>query len=146
MKEDKEQKGTFKKVDHSENHMYGPRALLICGYPAEEHHPFVDMLEKIGLAGVRAVFATAQDLTSTVGDLLLLEDKTGFRETSPMQRAVIMSGLTQKELHVLMGVYGKVGLPSQLWATLTPVSEGWPLGALLEELEAERRAMSSGEK
>jgi len=141
MKNAMKHKGTFKKVGHSKKRMYGPRALLICGYPAEEHTPFLEMLEKIGLAGVPAVFTTYRDLGSAVGDLLTSEDKTGLKETSPMRRAVIMSGLTQKELNTLMGVYRKAELPSQLWASLTPVSENWPLRKLLEELYAESKSI-----
>jgi len=116
--------------------------LLICGYPVEERNPFLNMLEKIGLAGVPVIFATSPDLDAAVGELLTSEDKSGLKETSPMQRAVIMSGFTQKELHTLMGVYRKTGLPSQLWATLTPIAEHWPLSELLKELEAESEAMS----
>jgi hypothetical protein len=101
------------------------------------------MLEKIGLAGVPVIFATSPDLEAAVGDLLTSEDKTGLDEASPMQRAVIMSGLTQNELHILMGAYRKAGLPRQLWASLTPVSEGWPLGTLLKELEKESKSMKS---
>jgi hypothetical protein len=134
-------KAKFKKVGHSKKRMYGPRALLICGYPAEEHNPFLEMLEKIGLAGVPVIFATSRDLESAVGDLLTSENKVGVKETSPTQRAVIMSGLTQKELHTLMDVYRKAAFPSQLWASLTPVSEHWPLGTLLEELDAESKSI-----
>jgi hypothetical protein len=142
MKKVEEQKGTFKKVACSDKPMYGPRALLICGYPVEERAPFLEMLDKIGLGGVPAVFATVGDLEAVVGELLVRKDKTGLRENAAMQRAVVMSGLTQKELHTLMGVYRKAGLPRQLWATLTPVSEHWSLGALLDELEAEATSLA----
>jgi len=33
-------------------------------------------------------------------------------------------------------------LPRQLWATVTPVSEGWTLAQLLEELQKEGKAFS----
>jgi hypothetical protein len=39
-----------------------------------------------------------------------------------------------------MGGYRQQGLPAQLWATLTPTSEGWTIKSLLDELDAERRA------
>jgi len=45
------------------------------------------------------------------------------------------------EVHRLMNLYRQAGLPQQLWATLTPVSEGWTVAALLAELAAEAQAM-----
>jgi len=52
-----------------------------------------------------------------------------------------MSGFTQKELHKLMTAYRQAELPSQLWATLTPISENWSIANLLEELAAEAEAI-----
>jgi hypothetical protein len=54
---------------------------------------------------------------------------------------MIMSGFTQQEVHTIMSAYRKVGLPNQFWATLTPVSETWPIEKLLGELAAEAEAM-----
>jgi hypothetical protein len=42
-----------------------------------------------------------------------------------------------------MNAYRQAGLPAQLWATLTPVSENWTLAALLKELATEAAAMRS---
>jgi len=47
----------------------------------------------------------------------------------------------QKELHKLMTAYRLAELPSQLWATLTPISENWSTANLLEELAAESEAI-----
>jgi len=40
-----------------------------------------------------------------------------------------------------MTAYRLVELPSQLWATLTPISENWSVTNLLEELAAESEAI-----
>jgi hypothetical protein len=58
-----------------------------------------------------------------------------------MPRAVIMSGVTGKEMNSLMQGYRKARFPLQLWASLTPTSETWTLQELLSELEMESRAM-----
>jgi hypothetical protein len=139
------QQGKFRKVSRSEKRMYGPRALLICGYPEEEHASLLEMLEGIGLSGFPVIFATSRDLETAVGDLLNSGDRAGLKEPSPMQRALIMSGMTQNDLHTLMGAYRQSGLPKQLWASLTPVSESWTLGALLKELEKESQQMRKKE-
>ena len=56
---------------------------------------------------------------------------------------LLMSGLTQNELHRLMAAYRNAGRSRQIWATLTPFSEKWPLEHLLNELQAEERAMKN---
>ena len=121
--------------------MYGPKVLLICGYPVEERNVLLDLIYKTGLTGFRIVFASSGDLDRGLGEILQHEDRAGIDEDSTMPRAVIMSGLKQKELHNLMAAYRKGGFPRQIWATLTPVSEKWSLEKLLKELESEDLAM-----
>ncbi|MGD9186111.1 MAG: DUF3783 domain-containing protein, partial [Desulfobacterales bacterium] len=69
------------------------------------------------------------------------EDRSGMGHFSTMHRAIIMSGFLQSEVHTLMTAFRQAGLPRQLWATVTPVSENWTLAALLTELAEEDRAM-----
>jgi hypothetical protein len=58
-----------------------------------------------------------------------------------LPRAVVMSGFTQNEVHRIMSAYRQAGLPAQLWATLTPVSENWLLADLLDELVKENEVI-----
>jgi hypothetical protein len=140
---DMNQKGQFTKIGESEERMYGTRGLLVCGYAEEERDDFIKLVDKIGLNDIRVVFAASHDLGTNVGDILTHEDKAGFAGASDMPRAVIMSGLTQNELHLLMASYRGTGFTRQIWATVTPVSEGWPLESLLNELQAEHKAMKN---
>ncbi|MGM0540360.1 MAG: hypothetical protein ACQERT_14315 [Thermodesulfobacteriota bacterium] len=36
-------KGRFQKVSAAAKRMYGPKALLMCGYPQDEHEPFLTL-------------------------------------------------------------------------------------------------------
>ena len=139
-------KGQFTKIEKSEKPMYGRRGLLVCGYPEEERSIFLNLLDKAELAGISVVFTSSHDLETSVGDLLCPEDEEGTEDISKIPRAVIMSGLTQNELHGLMAVYREAGLPRQIWATLTPVSEKWTLKQLLTELQKEERTMANKRK
>lgn len=136
-----EKKGTFAEIGKTEDRMYGPRALLVCGYEAEERSVFLSLIEKTVPADIRVVFASTPDLGTCMGDLVIREDNTGSTEASAMPRAVIMSGLKENELHGLMAAYKESGFKRQIWAALTPVSEKWPLKSLLKELQAEDMAM-----
>lgn len=134
------QKNGFQKVEPTDQRMYGPRKLLVCGYPQAEQPFFLELLGECGLAALPVVFVTETDAQSTLQSLLQQSDRSGWERDSGLRRAVIMSGLSERELHALMGGYRQRGLPTQLWATLTPTSEGWTMQSLLDELDAECRA------
>ena len=139
-------KGKFTKIGKSKKRIYGPEGLLVCGYPEEERIDFLKLVYKVGLAGIRVVFASSHDLGTSVVDILSHENRAGIVGASNMPRAVVMSVLTQNELHRLMAAYRKAGFAGQIWATLTPVSEKWPLEQLLNELQAEDKAMKNKRK
>lgn len=138
--------GTFKKVGKSGKKMYGPKKLLVCGYPEPEQRALLSLLEKNGLSAFPVIFATNGDLQRTLKEVLDSDDSQGQGEVSDMKRAVIMSGFTQKELHLLMTAYRGSDLPPQLWATLTPISENWSVADLLAELAAEAEAVKKQRK
>jgi len=133
-------KGTFKKVGKSKKHMYGPRKIIVCGYPIAEQNSILSLIQELKSDDIPTIFATECNLNSSLKDIMKLSDKYGLGEASNMKRAIIMSGLTQQELQKLMTAYKYAGLPSQLWASLTPISETWPLKTLLDELSAEAEA------
>jgi len=132
---------TFEKVEKSNQRMHGPKGILVCGYTPAEHEPLADALSQIGLGDRPVIFATDGDAEQSLIELLSSENRSGMGMSSSIPRAIIMSGFTQEELHTLMNAYRKAGLPAQLWATLTPVSENWTLEALLLELSKEDEAL-----
>jgi hypothetical protein len=134
--------GTFEKVQHTDQCMYGPRKLLLCGFSATAQAKFRDLLNLTGLEDIPVVWATAANEDETLAALLGRSDGSGAGLTSTLPRAVIVSGITQNQLHVLMTACRQRGMQPALWAALTPTSESWPLKRLLAELEAERRALS----
>jgi hypothetical protein len=135
--------GTFEKIGKSEERMYGPKGVIVCGYPPPEHEPLANALEKLGLGDRPIIFVANNTASETLKDVLTFENRSGLGQPSDMARAVIMSGFTQEELHRLMNAYRQAGLPKQLWATLTPASEAWSVSQLLEELAAEDEAVKN---
>jgi hypothetical protein len=134
---------TFKKIGDSAEQMYGPRAILICGFTPFEQETVMSALDNIELADVPVIVATVADAETRLGEMLTRPDQTGLGADSDTARAVVMSGITANELDNIISVYRSTGLPRPLWATLTPVSENWTLATLLEELKKERNAMES---
>jgi hypothetical protein len=136
----------MRKVGKSSKKMYGPRKLLVCGYPEADQQTLLSLLKESGLSIFPVIFAINDDLQKTLKEILELDDRDGENETVGMKRAIIMSGFTQKQLHTLMTAYRKAKLPTQHWATLTPISENWPLTNLLDELAAEAEAIKKQRK
>jgi hypothetical protein len=130
----------FEKLSLSDKSLYGSRKLLLCGFTATAQPKFMVVLKIAGLDTTPTVWTTSEQGETCVGDLLKLPDQTGWGISSLLPRAIIVSGITEKELHRLMTVCRKSGMQRALWATLTPISETWTLQQLLGELNAERQA------
>jgi hypothetical protein len=133
--------GTFKKVGKSRKRMYGPRGIVVCGYPASEQSSLLYLLEENGFSDLPVIFVPSTDLTKPLKELFTSPHRSGLGEDSEMRRAIIMSGFSQKELYKLMALYRLAELPPQLWASLTPISEKWSVAQLLNELGAESEAI-----
>jgi hypothetical protein len=133
--------GKFEKVGRSEKSLYGPRKLLLCGFPAGAQAKFQAVLGMVGLGKVPKIWVGAEKAEHLLADLLALEDETGAGSSSALPRAIIVAGITENELMRLMAICKKSGMANALWATLTPTSEHWTIAQLLAELSAERREM-----
>ena len=133
--------GEFQKIQESDERMYGPKGILVCGYPPPEHRFFGMFMDKAGFSDRPIIFPANEDAGRTLKELLGLTTGSGMGEPADLPRAVIMSGFAQNEVHRIMVAYRKAGLPTQLWATLTPVSENWLLGDLLKELVKEKECL-----
>ncbi|OQX24254.1 MAG: hypothetical protein BWK80_21795 [Desulfobacteraceae bacterium IS3] len=138
--------GSFEKVGTSSERMYGTRKIALCGYAISEHRVFIQMLESNKLTPLPLVFAEDAELEKSLGDIMALPDQYGIGKDSHIPRAVILSGITEEELHIIMKAYRGLGLPKPLWAVLTPVSESWTLNELLEELTSESKALNDSKR
>jgi hypothetical protein len=136
------EEGTFEKVGQSEERMYGPKGILVCGYPPSEHSFFLLFMEKAGFNDRPIIFVSTEYAAKSLMELLSLPTASGMGEPSHMARALIMSGFTHNELHKIMSAYRWAELPKQFWATVTPVSEEWTAGKLLEELQHEEETLN----
>lgn len=131
---------TIQKIEKSEERLYGPPCILVCGYRADEQESILSLFASCGLFRHPVVFVAEDDSDTLLRELVKQGSGKGRDLSSGLARAIIMSGFTQNELHSLLSSYRKEKFEQQLWATLTPVSEGWTLRELLKELRAEAEA------
>ncbi len=132
----------FEKVTHSDKPFYGPRKLLVCGFDGKAQPKFKNLLQMAGIKDIPIVWAVSGQAETVLTELFSLPDNTGSDISSTLPRAIIVSGITENELHRLMSMARKTGMKPALWAALTPTSETWSIKELLAELTAERKAMS----
>jgi len=132
---------SFEKVTTSDKALYGPRKLLLCGFASGAQAKFKTVLDMAGLKDVAKIWVSDQQGHAILSTLLDLPDDSGEGLSSSLPRAIVVAGISQKELIRLMSVCKKAGMKNALWATLTPTSETWRIQQLLNELSAEREAM-----
>ncbi|MCX5877640.1 MAG: hypothetical protein NTY44_00815 [Deltaproteobacteria bacterium] len=51
----------FEKIQDSDERMYGPKGILVCGYSPPEHLFFALFMEKAGFSDRPIIFATTED-------------------------------------------------------------------------------------
>ena len=131
----------FQKLTTSDAPLYGLRKLLLCGFPAGAQSKFKAVIGMAGLQAVPVVWICRHQETELLSALFNLPEGAGEGESSDLPRAIIVGGISEKELIRLMTVCRKTGMKQALWATLTPTSKSWTLKDLLMELSAERAAL-----
>ena len=129
---------SLKVVGDSKNRMYGPRGIVVCGFTPEERQTILKMFNDKKFKHLPVVYTTMNDRTELMKDMISRTHQTGLENECGLDRAIIMSGLTEKELHRTMKTYKKLKLPKPLWATMTPTSENWTVENLISELNSER--------
>ena len=132
---------TFEKMTLSDKPLYGPEKLILCGFSADVQPKFEAVLNMAGLGKVPIIWALESQANTRLSELAALPRNAGRGESSALARAVIVAGITERQLQTLMAVCRKTGMKQALWATLTPTSETWLLKDLLAELSAEREAL-----
>ncbi len=134
-------KGTMDRVTDSDKMMYGPRRLLAIGYAPEEQKALCGLLEREIQGGVPVVFCGRADLSVKNRELFACTERPAGECDEKLPRAVVMGGVTERELRRVMAAWKGLNLGGQLWAVLTPTSENWTLGQLLAELAREHMEM-----
>jgi hypothetical protein len=133
----------FEKVSRSDKTLYGPRKLLLCGFADTAQPKFLTVLQMAGLADVATVWVAHDQAETRLQELVDMPDRFGWGGSSELPRAIIVSGIAEKQLHGLMTVCRKTGMQQALWAVLTPTNVQWTIEKLLAQIEAERQALQA---
>jgi hypothetical protein len=133
----------FEKIQRSDTCLFGPRKLLLCGFAAEAQPKFKSLLDILGIVDLPLIWILQEQSSETIKTLIELPDGWGASQSSSLPRTIVVSGISENELHQLMTGCRRAGMKHSLWAALTPTSLQWPLQRLLAELSAEHQALSA---
>ncbi len=138
---------SFTPVGESDERMYGEPKIIFCGHPASEQQLLLALLGKVGLTDLPVVFLSGEQADMSLERVVAeLPHKTGMEINSDLRRAVVVSGLSEKDLREFMAAYRTIGLTQPIWAALTPSSEKWTVKELINELVAEHRAFKEKQR
>jgi hypothetical protein len=132
---------TFRPIGDSNNRMPGNTAVLVSGCSGDEQVLLRSVMDDNGLADVPAVYIAEVSLDSTLTELTALPGETNAGAVAKLPRGVVMSGLTENQLHLLMKIYRESPLPQPCWASVTPTNGTWTIKQMLIELLKEREAL-----
>ena len=132
---------TFRPIGDSDKKLHGRTAVLASGFSAEEQSQLHAQFSAWGLPDVPLIVIAPETLPLTLAQATALPDQANFGQTPELPRAIVMSGLMERQLNSLMRGYRAGGFPRPLWASVTPHSESWTVKYLLVELLKEREAM-----
>lgn len=132
---------TFRPIGDSEKKMHGLPGVLISGFSHDEQSLLLEQFDHWGLESIPLIVIAPETLPLTLAEASALPAKANFGKTPDLPRAVIMSGLQEKQLNALMRGYRESGLTRPLWASVTAHSSSWTVKYLLVELLKEREAM-----
>ena len=79
--------GEFQKIEASDERMYGPKGVLVCGYPPPEHRFFALFMDKAGFGDRPVIFPTNDDTGKTLKELFGLATGSGMGEPADLPRA-----------------------------------------------------------
>ena len=133
--------GTFQPLGNTDRRLAGTTALLACGLMPDEQARLRGALVTANLAYLPLIGVAEDAADASLRELAARPPGIATLGDPALPRAVILSGLREHELHRVMGCYRAAKLPSALWASVTPVTETWPLRQLLTELGRERAAL-----
>ncbi len=130
---------TFKSVsDNDHAKFFGDRALIISGYQQDEINIIKQYTNKV-LGNVKLCFISEKNYQNKIEEIIQSEEQ---QENFEYQKAIILGGIKQKELHYFISNFKYTKLARPLFAAMTEHNAKWNFSDLVEELAKEREEIS----
>lgn len=132
-------------VDGSSEETFGPLAMLVVGFLAEEFDILQSLLDEMGAEEVQLVPCTAKMLHGTLGEALSAYPAPPHEAPTPLgvQKVVFLSGMYASEVIEVVAALRESELPECAFAAAVPRSWGRLLGELVSDVHADHAAMAA---
>ncbi|XP_058741303.1 uncharacterized protein LOC131635561 [Vicia villosa] len=132
---------------NSEDPSYGPPALLLLGFEADEIFKIRQFLKELEGDFLKVIYCTKDMLTRSLWEAMhtsqeRLED---VEIDKSLPRICFLSGLSGEEMMMFVDAFQETGLKSAAFAALVPNSADKPLYELIEEITGDHE-MLTGEQ
>ncbi|XP_073000759.1 uncharacterized protein [Typha latifolia] len=132
---------------NAEDPIYGPPALLLIGFEADETNKVRELLKELDGDFLKVIQCTEDMIEQTVWDAMHNEqpDPKEVKVAKSLPRIFFLSGLTGEEMMMFIDAFQEAGLESAVFAALVPNSADKILGDVIEEIMGDHD-MLSGKK
>ncbi|MHA1568966.1 MAG: DUF3783 domain-containing protein [Alphaproteobacteria bacterium] len=119
----------------------------MAGFAMQEGEALRELLATVGLSGIHIMFCTQSMLEMPLAQALEWQPSELPLPPDKLPRAMVLSGLTSEEIHLILNDYPLTKLPRPIFASVTKNNLEFKVRDLLVELLKEHRAMQqrSGE-
>ena len=133
----------FESLDQDDQPGVGPDALLLAGFDLDAVATVRDLMAQVGAPTHRVLRCSEAMLPMPLEEALNQTRPGKAVEPEQLPRAVILSGLSGRQIHAIIDHWKGTGLPRPIWASTTPNNLSFTVRDLLKELLAEQRAMAA---
>ena len=130
----------FEALSEDEQAGLGPAAVLLAGFEAAEETPISQLLSGAGAPEHALIRCRVSMLDQTLHDALAEPAPGELARADQLPRVLILSGLSNRQLHAVIDGFADTGLRRPVWASATENSLQMTLKALLTHLLAEQQA------
>ncbi|CAI8604153.1 unnamed protein product [Vicia faba] len=126
---------------------YGPPALLLLGFEANENFKIQQFLKEIEGEFLKVIYCTKDMLTRSLWEAMHTSQESleDVKIDKSLPRICFLSGLSGEEMMMFVDAFQETGLKSAAFAALVPNSANKPLYELIEEITGDHE-MLTGEQ
>ncbi|XP_004496231.1 uncharacterized protein [Cicer arietinum] len=132
---------------NAEDASYGPPALLLLGFEANEHLKIQQFLKELEGEFLKVIYCTKDMLTCSLWEAMHTTQQSveEVKIDKSLPRICFFSGLNGEEMMMFIDAFPETGLKPAAFAALVPNSADKPLYELIEEITGDHE-MLTGEQ
>ncbi|KAJ7975021.1 hypothetical protein O6P43_004998 [Quillaja saponaria] len=121
---------------NAEDPTYGPPALLLLGFEADEHFKIQQLLKELDGEFLKVIYCTEDMITRSLWEVMHTSqpDLEAVKIAKSLPRICFLSGLSGEEMIMFIDSFPETGLKPAVFAALVPNSADKPLQELMEEI------------